>query len=192
MIYNNLNYKDLKKENNKNKSLSVCFSGYRPQKFDFPLINGNQQFEQLKINLKHIIVDLIEKGYETFYIGMAEGFDIVAGEILIECENQLEKKLNIQCVLPYLDFFDTFNDDWAQRGSYLIDEINKVKIINMEYKQGIFYERNRFMVDNSDVLVCFFDGKKGGTKYTLDYAKKNNLEIINILDSEKYRQITLF
>ncbi len=192
MIYNNIDCKTLKKEKSNKKKSSVCFSGYRPKKFDFPLDKQNENFNKMKKNLKSIIIDLIEKGYETFYIGMAEGFDIISGEILLECEEQFNKTLDIQCVLPYLDFFDNFSDDWKKRGSSLIDETNRVKIINMNYAQGVFYERNRFMVDNSSVLVCYYDGKKGGTKYTVDYAKKNNLEIINILDYVQYSQISLF
>lgn len=36
------------------------------------------------------------------------------------------------------------------------------------------------MVDNADVLVCAYDGKSGGTSYTLDYALKSGKVVINI------------
>ncbi len=192
MYNNNINYKTSQKGKTNKKIFSVCFSGYRPKKFDFPLINGNKQFEQLKSELKSLAIKLIKDGYKTFYIGLAEGFDVIAGEILLQCEKELNLILDIQCVLPYLNFFDTFEGDWGKRASKLIDETNSINIISMKYKQGVFYERNRFMVDNSKLLVCYYDGKKGGTKYTLDYAKKNNLYIINIANSKKYTQISLF
>lgn len=40
-------------------------------------------------------------------------------------------------------------------------------------------KRNRFMVDNSNFIIGSWDGRKrGGTYYTLNYAKKLNREII--------------
>ena len=36
------------------------------------------------------------------------------------------------------------------------------------------------MVDNSDFVVCWYDGKSGGTKNTLKYAAKKHRFIINI------------
>ena len=36
------------------------------------------------------------------------------------------------------------------------------------------------MVDNADVVVCAFNGKSGGTAYTVDYALKQNKIVIQI------------
>ena len=36
------------------------------------------------------------------------------------------------------------------------------------------------MVDNSSVCVCYLNRESGGTAYTVDYARKNGLEIINL------------
>lgn len=38
--------------------------------------------------------------------------------------------------------------------------------------------RNREIVDNSNIVVAFWNGKSKGTKYTLDYARKKNKRII--------------
>lgn len=40
--------------------------------------------------------------------------------------------------------------------------------------------RNRGIVDNSNVVVAFWNGNSKGTKYTLDYARKKNKRIIVI------------
>ena len=39
------------------------------------------------------------------------------------------------------------------------------------------------MVDNSDYVVTWFDGKRGGTENTLKYAAKKRRHIINLNDS---------
>ncbi len=186
-------YKDIMEKYNYNyKKLSVCFSGYRPEKFNFPLTEDNKKFKELKKNLKEVIFDLISKDKCIFYIGLAYGFDIIVGETLLECEKELDIVLEIKCVMPYRGFLDTFTEDWRERAYNLIDETNRLEIISQKYERGVFYKRNRFMVDNSKILVCYYDGKKGGTKYTLDYAKKNNLHIINLYDNTELNQLTFF
>ena len=42
-------------------------------------------------------------------------------------------------------------------------------------------ERNRYMVDHSDICNCYYctDGK-GGTAYTVRYAEKKEIPIVNL------------
>ncbi len=39
---------------------------------------------------------------------------------------------------------------------------------------------NRYLVDNSGVCVCYLTRDAGGTAYTVNYAKRQGLEIINL------------
>lgn len=41
-------------------------------------------------------------------------------------------------------------------------------------------EWNRFMVDNSSLMIALFSGIAGGTKSTIDYARNKGLKIIII------------
>ena len=41
-------------------------------------------------------------------------------------------------------------------------------------------ERNRFMVNNSSLMIALFDGLPGGTESTIEYAQSQGLEIIII------------
>ena len=38
------------------------------------------------------------------------------------------------------------------------------------------------MVDNSTYCICYLVSQTGGTAHTVDYARKHNLNIINIAD----------
>ena len=53
-------------------------------------------------------------------------------------------------------------------------------VISEEYRSGIYYERNRELINNSSELICFWDGKSGGTKYTVDYATANDRLLLNM------------
>ena len=49
-----------------------------------------------------------------------------------------------------------------------------------QYARGCMHKRNRHLVDNSSVCVCYLNRESGGTAYTVDYAEKQGLEIINL------------
>ncbi len=40
------------------------------------------------------------------------------------------------------------------------------------------------MVDRSARVIAAYNGESGGTKNTIDYAKRRGIEIINILDGD--------
>ncbi len=42
-------------------------------------------------------------------------------------------------------------------------------------------KRNEAMVDLADVVLAIWDGQSRGTKYTLNYARKNDKKIIEII-----------
>jgi len=41
-------------------------------------------------------------------------------------------------------------------------------------------KRNEYLVENSDVLLAYFNGEKGGTENTIKYAKLKNKKIIYV------------
>lgn len=43
-----------------------------------------------------------------------------------------------------------------------------------EYTKGCMFKRNRHLVDNSSVCVCYLTETTGGTAYTVNYAKEKN------------------
>ena len=42
------------------------------------------------------------------------------------------------------------------------------------------HKRNRYLVDNSSVCICYLTEATGGTAYTVDYAQTKNLTVINL------------
>ena len=41
-------------------------------------------------------------------------------------------------------------------------------------------KRNRHLVDNSSACVCYLTESKGGTAYTVDYARRSGIKIVNL------------
>ena len=46
-----------------------------------------------------------------------------------------------------------------------------------KYAAGAYWKRNEQIVGSCDYLIAFWDGKSTGTKYTIDYAKKQGKEV---------------
>lgn len=55
------------------------------------------------------------------------------------------------------------------------DVFNLVKTLSMEYSETAYQERNQWMVDHSSKVIAVYDGKAGGTRNTISYARKNKV-----------------
>ena len=60
---------------------------------------------------------------------------------------------------------------------------NKIKLTEFlpnynRYGRGAPIKRNELIVENSDLVIAFWDGVSKGTKYTIDFAKRKNKQVI--------------
>ena len=46
--------------------------------------------------------------------------------------------------------------------------------------QACMQRRDRYMVDHAALLIAAFDGSPGGTRYTVEYAMRRGLEIVDL------------
>jgi len=133
----------------------------------------------------------IDEGYDTFYCGGARGADIVCGEIIVA--EKLTKHPNIQliCAIPYKEQADRWGWMWKTRYLELLGASDKIKQLCVGYQRGCFHIRNRYMVDNCDLLIAIYNGEgKGGTAYTVKYAQEQGKEII-IIDPNNLTKTTI-
>lgn len=164
------------------KELKCCFTGYRPNKFPFSLCESNEyrKFENL---LFEKIAELAESGVTEFLSGMAMGFDIICAEIVLEIKKAVpDKAIKLTCALPYIEQSNSYPEDWKKRYDDILNEADEVVLVSDSYHKGCFLKRNKYMVDNSDLVLTFFDGKSGGTKNTVLYAEKKGRMVINLYE----------
>ncbi len=73
--------------------------------------------------------------------------------------------------------FDTIVENFARKNGL------KTIIYKPDYQahgRGATFVRNRQIVDKSDLMVAFFDGRStGGTGYTVKYAQKQGKQVLN-------------
>lgn len=151
-----------------------CFTGHRPNKL-------NLTEKEVKKLLEKAIDEAIADGYVTFISGMASGVDIWGAEIVLD-RKKSNKDLHLICALPHPNFEKRRSETEKQIFKDILQKADLVKMINDHYFPGCYQVRNKWMVDRSNLVISVFNGYKGGTKNTIDYAVKNAIPIKNMLE----------
>lgn len=162
--------------------MSVCaFTGYRPQKLPYGDDEASEGCRSLKQRMFCEILQLTRKGVRTFITGMARGVDTWAAEIVLELRDALpELGIQLWAAIPYRRQASAWSEADRQRREDILARADKVEHISLDYFRGALQKRNRWMVDHADYLLAVYDGKPGGTKFTIDYACKKGVQIIQI------------
>lgn len=165
------------------RAATCCFSGYRAEKMPFPA--DDPRADALMVALDQAIANAAAQGYTAFLSGMSTGFDLWAAEAVLHAREQLPVQL--LCAVPFDQQADHYPPDWKRRFNHCLLAADQVFALSRRYYNGCYAARNRFMVESSSLLICYFDGKPGGTAQTVRMAREHRLDIINLAD----RQLSL-
>ena len=149
-----------------------CFTGHRPEKLE---LSQNQVREMLETAVRQAVCD----GFTTYISGMAKGTDLIAAEIVLQLRST-DPRLKLVCAMPFEGFGQHWQDGWTERMQRVLAEADSVAYVSKSYFPAVFQKRNQWMVDHSERVIAVFNGERGGTKNTLDYAKKKGVPCIVI------------
>jgi len=151
---------------------TCCFTGHR----ELPTGLGRWKLSK---RLEKAVVEQIEKGVRFFGAGGALGFDTLAAQTVLKLKKKyLDIKLIL--VLPCLTQTRGWPVEDVEEYERIKAKADKVVYISQEHTKDCMFKRNRHLVDNSGVCICYKVKDSGGTAYTVDYAKAQGLEIINL------------
>lgn len=150
------------------KNRSVAFSGHRTYR-------GEADEE-----LRGVVARLYDEGYRRFLCGMAWGFDLAAGEAVAELK-RAHSDVELMAALPYRNFSKLFQADDAEQYRRVADAADEVVAVSEDESRAAYRMRNDYLVDNSSVLVAWFDGQpRGGTAYTVRRARRKGVRVENL------------
>ena len=163
---------------------TACFSGHRPQNL-YPLVKaGYDSLDNFRENVRGEILKAIDMGYKSFICGMAHGFDLICGCLVAEIKAEAKfRDIQLVAAMPFPEH--GFSSPWSVPHQLVLSNADKVEIVGPAFSKNAYLERNRFMVDRSSLLICYFDGLPGGTKHTVKYALEKQLKIINLVSDKK-------
>lgn len=145
---------------------SCAFAGHRVLKdLDYSLLD-------------RVILNLVKSGCSRFYCGMAKGFDLAAAESLLSLKREYSLEL-VACV-PCERQSDSYSGGDRARYQRVLENCSEIIVLSGEYYPGCMHVRDRFMVDNSDVILSYLRRKYGGTYYTVRYAESKGKKIIEL------------
>ena len=153
---------------------TVSFFGHRRI---YDPIRIERQLEELVRKL------LREHQYVEFLVGRDGDFDLLVASVIRRCKRECRSdNSSLVWVLPYMtaDFRD--NED-SYREYY-----DEIEVFSGTHYKAAFQQRNRSLVDRSDLAVFYVARKEGGAYSTMKYAATQETEIINlyeILEEEK-------
>lgn len=154
------------------KTKTVCFTGHRK----IP----SEKISAVVLRLEKTIIELIEQGYLFFETGGALGFDTIAAQAVLKLRS-IYPKIKLILVLPCL----SQAKNWSDFDKVIYEDIkanaDKVVYISQTYTNGCMFKRNRYLVDNSNICICYLTAQSGGTVYTVKYARCKNVRIINVV-----------
>ncbi len=111
---------------------------------------------------------------------MANGCDLYFAEAVLELRKKLPD-ITLEAAIPW----EGQAEGWtaAQRARY--DAVRAAcdyeTVVSKSYTPDCLLRRNRYMVDNSALLIAAYSGAAGGTRSTILYAMRQNVEIYEIM-----------
>ncbi len=153
------------------KRRTCCFTGHRS-------IEGFKR-QEVKKALRLKVAELILGGVTTFISGGALGFDTLAAQCVLEAKED-NPQISLVMILPCRDQCAKWN--WSDKLAYeeLLSAADDVYFLNERYITGCMHQRNRAMIEKSGYCIAYFDGKPGGTAYTVRLAREEGLAVCNI------------
>lgn len=156
------------------KEFTCCFTGHRT------LPEGN--LSDISACLEHVVIKYINEGYRYFGTGGALGFDTLAAETVLRLKNKYPY-IKLILVLPCLYQTKGWNKTDIEKYNFIKAQADKIVYISKEYTSDCMFKRNRHLVNHSSLCICYLSKNSGGTAYTVNYAKNNNLKIENIAEN---------
>ena len=144
---------------------------------------GHRDFYEHRMlddRLYRLLRDLIRtKSFVEIYVGRNGEFDIYAATVVKYVQNAMGKDSNeLICVLPYpqrdMVYYEKYYD------AVIIPEC-----IEKTYPKAAITKRNRWMVEQADLIICYVERKEGGAYAALKHAEKLGKEIINLAKSKR-------
>ena len=134
-------------------------------------------FVDLSDELKSAVEKAItEFGITIFYVGENGDFDRMAAGA-VRSSKRRYPNIKLILVLPYFtnrlnEYKKIYESDFDS--IYIPSELADV------HPKGAITKRNKIMVDESDLVICYITREHGGAYTSVKYAKKKKIPTINL------------
>ena len=153
------------------KEKTCCFTGHR----EIP----ENEHEAIQKRLESETADLIHQGVTEFRAGGALGFDTMGALAVLKLKKRFPR-IKLILILPHWEQPDKWSEHDRTRYAVIRTQADEVIYTSWPYRGGCMYRRNRRLADGSGFCICYLTKSSGGTAYTVNYAERKGVRIINI------------
>ena len=104
------------------------------------------------------------------------GMDMFAAETVLELKKEYPEIL-LEMVSPFDEQAAKWAPEYQKRHDVLFGQADIVTATGHQYTKSCMFARNRYLVDNADMLLAAYDGQPGGTEMTIRYAKQMGIQV---------------
>ena len=162
---------------------TCCFTGHRPEKLPWREDESDPRCLALKARLRRELEEAYRQGFRHFICGMARGADLYFCEAALDLRDRREG-VTVEAAIPCAEQSARWREEERTRYRSLVDHCDWETMVQQHYDRGCMMRRNRYMVDRAARLIAVYDGRMGGTMYTITYAMKQGVEVV-LLDPEE-------
>lgn len=174
-----------------NYSRKICsFTGYRTQKLNEALSGTENGTEKIRELIGNEIERMLCEDFEVFKSGMAVGADTIFAETVLKYKERYPR-VRLIAVIPCLEQEKLWNEIDKIKYRSIVEKADEIEIVSHRpYFDGCMQIRNRILVENCDELLAVYDGRRGGTMHTVNYAVRLRRKV-TVIDPVKLVRITL-
>ena len=158
---------------------SCCFTGHRPAKLPWRYDESDPRCAALKLRIRDAVELAYEQGYRHFICGMAQGCDLYFCESILALRVQ-HPEVTVEAAIPCPSQADTWPEAQRKRYRDLVAGCDFETMVSAQYTSSCMQRRDRYMVDHSSLLIAAFDGSSGGTRYTVEYALRRGISVVDL------------
>lgn len=164
---------------------TISFSGHRTERMTRNSPNAKNLLINIGLDAYNAITELCKRDYHTFLSGMANGFDLIAAEEVLNAKKTFPY-IQLKAVISFKGQADRYSEADKQRYNAVLAQADEVILLQDEYSDRCFLRRNSYLLENSAYLVVFYDcNPTGGTAYTLRHAIERKIQFGNIFYNRK-------
>ncbi|MCL1909815.1 MAG: DUF1273 domain-containing protein [Kiritimatiellaeota bacterium] len=154
------------------RETTCCFTGHRELPAD--------KIPEIKKRLEAAVRSLLVRGVRNFVAGGAVGFDMLAAEVVLGLRCEFPE-IKLELALPFPEQAKNWKTE-NDRETYdrILKQADAVVCVSPEHTARSMMRRNRYLVDSGRYCIAYITSEHSGTANTVNYAKQNGLEIINL------------
>ena len=161
------------------RQVSCCFTGHRPGKLPWRYNEADPRCLDLKRRISDAVEAAYDEGFRHFICGMARGCDFYFAEAVLALRRE-RPDVTLEAAIPCPTQSRSWPEEDRQRWQALVDSCDYETLVQERYSPDCMLRRNRYMVDHSGLVIAVYDGGRGGTRHTLEYAMRKQVPFLDL------------